>query len=244
MKNKIIHGNCLDAMKEMANNSFEAVITSPPYNMNLRINGNRYVSRQLIKEISTKYEDFSDNMKMDDFYLFNKSVLSECLRLSDLVFYNIQILTGNKPAFFRLMGDYHHKIKELIIWDKGVAQPAIGKKIMNSQFELLLVLQNSRPMSRSFETARFERGVLSNLWKIKRGKKALKSHGASFPVELVDEIIKNFIEPGSTILDPFIGTGTVAESCLKNNCSFVGIDLSEDYCNFARNRIETLNLDK
>lgn len=111
-------GNCLDRLKEIPDNSVDLVLTSPPYNMNLRIRNGKYCSRQIVKEISTKYKSFDDNLPMDDYFEFNKSVINECLRVSDLVFFNIQMLTGNKPALFRLMGEFSNNIKEMIVWDK------------------------------------------------------------------------------------------------------------------------------
>lgn len=111
-------GNCLDRLKEIPDNSVDLVLTSPPYNMNLRIRNGKYCSRQIVKEISTKYKSFDDNLPMDDYFEFNKSVINECLRVSDLVFFNIQMLTENKPALFRLMGEFSNNIKEMIVWDK------------------------------------------------------------------------------------------------------------------------------
>ena len=142
---KLMQGDCLERMKEIPDGSVDMVLTSPPYNMNLRISGGKYISRQIVKEISTKYESFSDNLPIDEYFEFNKSVVSECLRISDLVFYNVQILTGNKPALFKLLGEFSENVKELIVWDKVNAQPAICNGVMNSQFEVLIVLQMSAP---------------------------------------------------------------------------------------------------
>jgi len=230
-------GDCLTEMKAISSNSVDAVITSPPYNMNLRIRNGVYCSRQIVKELTTKYEDFSDNLPMDEYFEFNKKVLNECLRVSDLVFYNVQFLTGNKPALFQLMGEFSHKIKEFIIWDKVNAQPAIGNGVLNSRFEVLLVLQNSKPNSRAFSNPKFDRGTLQNLWQIKRGKKAHKSHGATFPQELTDKIIQNFTSEKDIILDPFMGTGTTGLSCKAMNRDFIGIELSENYYEIAKQSI-------
>lgn len=231
-------GDCLEVMKSIPDNSVDLVLTSPPYNMNLRIRNGKYCSRQIVKEISTKYASFDDNLPMDEYFEFNKNVLSECLRISDLVFFNVQILTGNKPALFKLMGEFHDKIKELIVWDKLNAQPAIGKNVMNSQFEILLVLQNSKPESRAFSSAQFDRGTLSNLWGIKRGKKVDKNHGAVFPLELAEKVIANFSKPGQVVLDPFLGTGTTGVAAKLLDRSFIGIELDRDYFEVARDRID------
>lgn len=236
-KVQLIQGDCLEQMKDIPDNSVDIVCTSPPYNMNLRIRNGKYCSRQIVKEISTKYQSFDDNLSMEDYFEFNKNVLTECLRVSDLVFYNVQFLTGNKPALFRLMGEFHTKMKEFIVWDKINAQPAIGNGVMNSQFEVILVLQNSKPESRAFESSQFARGTLSNLWNIKRGKKAHPSHGATFPVELPKKIIGNFCIENGTVLDPFMGTGTTGMAAKELGRSFVGIEMDEEYFKIAEERI-------
>jgi site-specific DNA-methyltransferase (adenine-specific) len=232
-----MQGDCLEKMKEIPDGSVDMIFTSPPYNMNLRIRNGKYCSRQIVKEISTKYTSFDDNLPMDDYFIFNKNVLSECLRISDLVFYNVQFLTGNKPALFRLIGEFHNKIKEFIIWDKVNAQPAIGQGVMNSQFEVIIVLQNSSPESRAFKNCEFKRGELSNLWSIKRGKKYSKNHGATFPVELAEKVIRNFSSPDDVILDPFMGLGTTGVEARNLGRSFIGIELDEIYFNIAKDRI-------
>jgi site-specific DNA-methyltransferase (adenine-specific) len=233
----LMQGDCLDRMKEIPDGSVDMVLTSPPYNMNLRIRNGKYCSRQIVKEISTKYKAFDDNLSIVDYFEFNKNVINECLRVSDLVFYNIQMLTGNKPALFMLMGEFSDKIKELIVWDKVNAQPAIGAGVMNSQYELIIVFQNSKPESRSFKNCNFKRGCLSNLWNIKKGKKYSKDHGAVFPVELAEKIINNFSKTGNIILDPFMGLVTTGVASKNLNRNFIGIELDADYFKIAQDRI-------
>jgi len=172
MKNKIINGNCLDVMKDMPDKSIDLVFTSPPYNMNLRIRNGKHCSRQIVKELSTKYSDYSDNLTMEDYYNFNKNIILELLRVSKIVFYNIQFLTGNKSALYKIIGEFSDNIKEFIIWDKINAEPAIGAGVLNSRFEVILVLSSKEDaISRKFIKYNFNRGELQNLLTIKRGKK-------------------------------------------------------------------------
>lgn len=233
----LILGNCLDVLKQMPDNSIDCVVTSPPYNMNLRIRNGKYCSRQIVKEISTKYEGYDDNLPMSEYFEFNKQVVSELLRVSDLVFYNVQFLTGNKPALFKLLGEFSEKVKEFIVWDKINAQPAMGEGVLNSRFEAVIVFQNSAPESRKFETAQFGRGTMQNLWQIKRGKKIDGSHGAVFPLELAEVIVANFTKETSTVLDPFLGTGTTGLACKNLGRNFVGIEMLPKYYEIAEKRI-------
>ena len=83
--------------------------------MNLRIRNGQYCSRQIVKEFSTKYEEFDDNLPIDEFYNFHSKVIKELLRVSELIFYNIQIVTGSKRAFFKIIGEYSDFLKDIII---------------------------------------------------------------------------------------------------------------------------------
>ena len=74
---KIYNESCLETLKKIPDNFIDLVITSPPYNMNLRIRKGEYCSRQIVKEISTKYEGFSDNLPIEEYYEFHSKVLKE-----------------------------------------------------------------------------------------------------------------------------------------------------------------------
>lgn len=236
---KLLQGNCIDQMKNIPADSVDMVFTSPPYNMNLRIRNGKYCSRQIVKEMTTKYKNYDDNLPVSEYLAFNKSVIDEALRISPLVFYNVQFLTGNKVALFTLIGQYADKLKDIIVWDKVNAEPAIGEGVMNSQFEVILVFDRNNAISRKFDAAQFGRGTLSNVWTIKRGAKIDPSHGAVFPLELVSKAISAFCPAGGTVLDPFMGTGTTGVACLQSGRSFIGIELDSDYFAFATERMNS-----
>lgn len=102
--NKTYNEPNLETLKRIPDNSIDLVLTSPPYNMNLRIRNGKYCSRQITKEFSTKYEGFDDNLPIDEFYNLHSSIIRELLRTSSIIFYNIQIVTGSKRAFFKIIG--------------------------------------------------------------------------------------------------------------------------------------------
>ena len=158
-------------MSRMDDGSVDCVITSPPYNMNLRIRNGEYCSRQIVKELSTKYSSFDDNLPINEYNEFHTNVLKELLRVSKVVFYNIQIVTGSKRSIFKMIGDFNDQLKDIIVWDKGVAQPAMQKQVLNRRTELILIFETDYPISRQYRYANFERGKLNDIWEIKRGKK-------------------------------------------------------------------------
>ena len=239
--NKIYNESCLETLKKIPDNFIDLVITSPPYNMNLRIRKGEYCSRQIVKEISTKYEGFADNMPIDDYYEFHSEVLRELLRVSNLVFYVIQVVTGSKRSIFKMVGEFSDNLKDIIIWDKKYAEPAIQKQVMNRRTEFILVFENDYPISRQFRSAPFKRGSLNDIWQIDRnrnnGKSKDKSHGATFPEKLVATIIENFSKKGDKIYDPFLGTGTTAIVAKKMKRKFIGSEILKDYCKIAKRKL-------
>ena len=241
--NHIYNESCLVTLKRIKDNSINTVITSPPYNMNLRIRNGRYCSRQIVKELTTKYDDFDDNLDINEYNKFHSQVLSELLRVSGLVFYNIQLLTGNKRSVFKMIGDYSDYLKDIIIWDKGHAEPSIQAGVLNKRTEFILVFEKENSISRKFKTAQFKRGTLEDLWLIQRENNNLSSHKAIFPEKFVYKILSNFTNEKDIIYDPFIGTGSTAIVCKKMNRYFLGSEINENYVNVALQRLLTEKLE-
>ena len=237
------HESCIDTLNKMIqdNQKVDLVVTSPPYNMNLRIRNGKYCSRQIVKEFSTKYEGFDDNMPIEEYYAFHLKVLRELLRTSGLIFYNIQIVTGSKRAIFKIIGELSDYLKDIIVWDKGYAQPAMAERVLNRRTELILVFDAKNAISRQFEQVNFNRGTLDDIWQIKRGRKITDTHSAVFPEELVKTIIDNFSSEGDLVYDPFMGTGTTAYVAKALGRNFLGSELTEKYFEIANRRLEVFD---
>jgi len=236
--NKVFNENCLETLKRFEDNSIDLVVTSPPYNMNLRIRNGSYCSRQIVKEFSTKYEGFDDNLPIDEFYELHSNIIRELLRVSGIIFYNIQIVTGSKRAFFKIIGEFSEQLKDIVIWDKGVSQPSMSPGVLNRQSELILIFEKENAISRKFSKYNFNRGTLGDIWNISRGRKVDKSHGAVFPEKLVSTILENFSNEGDIIYDPFMGSGTTGVVSKKLNRKWLGSELSPNYCELIQKRID------
>jgi len=63
-------------------------------------------------------------------------------------------------------------------------------------------------------------------------------HPAQFPYAVVERIVEACSRPGDLIVDPFLGSGTVAEVALRCGRPFLGIEIDKSYIDIARNRIE------
>jgi DNA modification methylase len=65
-------------------------------------------------------------------------------------------------------------------------------------------------------------------------------HPCQFPLELAERCILALTNPGDTVLDPFVGTGTTALAAAKHGRPAIGIDLYDDYLGIARERYDKL----
>ena len=238
---KLVNDNCLNTLQGMIDNGekVDAIITSPPYNMCLRIHSGKYMSRWGWKgnvgSFSAKYEGYRDDLPMEEYFKFQDEFITKALQVTDLMFYNIQMITGNKVALLQLMGKYAEKIKEIIIWNKGYGQPAMQTGVLNSQYEFIIVFQNSKPYNRSFDYSGFDRGTETNVWDIKREKNKLIKAG--FPKDLIKRILNDFIPKGSLVLDPFMGSGTTGVVCNELGYDFIGVEMDKDMFEKAEERI-------
>ena len=58
------------------------------------------------------------------------------------------------------------------------------------------------------------------------------------PIKPIQQLIKWFTEPKAIVLDPFMGSGTTAEACLKLDRRFLGIELSRKFVDMGTKRIK------
>lgn len=235
--NSVIQGDCLEVMKGIPDKSVDMILTSPPYNMRLRIRNGKYTEREKSEHFSKKYKYFDDALPMNEFFDFHSKCIDEMLRISKITIYNFQIVTGSKEAFFRIIGKYSNNIKDIIIWDKGFGQPAMNEKVLNSAYEMLLILEDGNIAGRKITNAYFERGEMQNILRIGRGKKISDIHSACFPTELAEKIINNFSREEDIILDPFAGSGTTGVACKNLNRNYILIEKEPEYINIINKRL-------
>lgn len=72
----------------------------------------------------------------------------------------------------------------------------------------------------------------------KQEKGEYNSHLSVKPVALISHLIKLFTKEDAIVLDPFMGSGTTAVSCLQCNRRFIGFDINQEYISIANQRLE------
>jgi DNA modification methylase len=63
-------------------------------------------------------------------------------------------------------------------------------------------------------------------------------HPARFPVKFARELVAAYANPGMTVLDPFLGSGTTGVAAVQHGCDFIGVELEPRYFDIACRRIE------
>jgi adenine-specific DNA-methyltransferase len=90
----------------------------------------------------------------------------------------------------------------------------------------------------------------SDVWQIakvtsgaNRSSSERTPHPAQFPMDLIDRLVKGFSNPSDLLLDPFMGSGTTAESAIRQDRYVIGFELRKDYCLQIKERLSFVEND-
>ncbi len=88
----------------------------------------------------------------------------------------------------------------------------------------------------------------NNIWRYNVGynvstkDKDAFNHPAIFPEQLAHDHIISWSNPGDLVLDPFMGSGTVAKMAQETGRKYLGFDLSPEYVEIAKRRVQTARI--
>lgn len=237
---KLIQDDVLTT-KEVEENSIDLIVTSPPYNVDIKYNShNDQISYQ-------KYLEFS-NKWMTQCFKWLKEDGRFCLNIP---------LDKNKGGQQSMGADLTEIAKEVgfkyhstIIWNEGniSRRTAWGSWLSASSpyviapVELIIVLYKKEwkktSGSRKSDISKREFMEWTNgLWTFSGESKRRIGHPAPFPIELPHRCIKLFSFIGDTVLDPFVGSGTTLIAAYLNKRKSIGIDIDQEYCKLAKKRL-------
>ena len=219
--NKIHNIDCFEGMGLLDDNSIDYHFTSPPYG----------------RKRNDKYKFYDDTV--DWFELINNTIKESIRILKDdgFLFLNIQKNYYNKKDYYKILGLWSDYIVETIVWGKNNPMPASGLNITNS-YEVFIVISPSKKPLKSKNT--YTKNMF--ITNVNSNNKYKKEHKAVMNLEASDYIFSNFIKKDALVLDCFAGVGTTFVSCLKNNNSFIGYELSEEYAEIGNKRIEDMKI--
>ncbi len=232
--NKVICGDVLDVLKAMPSDSVDLGITSPPYNKKGKNKG------WLVDKVV--YSDYGDNMDESDYQRWQIDVLNELYRIikeGGSFFYNHKLRWERGKMIHPLewISKTRWVVRQEIIWNRKIAGNIRGWRFWQVD-ERIYWLYKPKGDNLIGEELKPQHAKLSSVWEI-RPEQGLKEHPAPFPIELPTRIILSILDDKrGVVIDPFCGTGTTLVSAKLLGHDYIGIDISKDYVELAKARLE------
>jgi len=248
-------GDCLDVMQDIPDGSVDLTVTSPPYDNLRTYNGNNeqwgeHVWRAVIADLYRLTADggvvvwvvADATIKGSETGTSFKQALwaMECgFRLHDTMIYG-------KSTYMPLTHNrYEQSFEYMFVFSKR--RPNAFNPIMvdcetrgtfrNRKMHKSGIDPKSASRKREEVTKVNARKQSPNIFFYNVGKNARTLHTAPFPIQLATDHILSWSNPGDTVLDPFLGSGTTGVAAANTGRKFIGIEMDPDYFAIASKRI-------
>jgi modification methylase len=232
-QNKIICGDTIEVLKELPTGSIDLIVTSPPYNLRNSTGngmkdgrGGKWSNAALLDG----YTHHNDNMPHDEYVEWQRNCLEEMLRVipdDGAIFYNHKWRVQKGLIQDRQDIVMGFPVRQIIIW-KRQGGINFNPGYFLPTYEVIYLIAKKK-----FKLAP-KANAIGDVWEI--GQDGKNIHPAPFPLELATRCIQS--TESKIVLDPFIGSGTTAVAAKNLGRIFVGIDISPEYCELARQRID------
>jgi site-specific DNA-methyltransferase (adenine-specific) len=263
--NEFITGNNIDVLNAMPEASIDLIVTSPPYGDMRSYNGYTFDYKatghamyRVLKNggvcvwvVNDKVINGSKSLTS-----FKTAIhfVDECgFRLHDTMIWH----KGGLPS----SGNRYNQIFEyMLVFSKGnpkafnpiMVKSGYSGRILNPVIESIrgaYLEEKSNAVSlRKKKTVVNPTKVDDNVWRILTGHGRLTdddiayNHPAIFPEELAKRHIISWSNKGDIVLDPFSGSGTTCKMAYLLQRQYIGIDISEEYNQIARQRLAMCNM--
>lgn len=244
MSNPVIIGNaelwlgdCREILPTLGNRSVNWCVTSPPYNLHKEHHTSPNAATAANAAMSAKYAEwYSDEMNEAEYQAGQKWLVAELLRVcTDSVFYNHRIRYAwharNKDA--PPCKAYHpiHWLSEFplwceVVWDRCGGSTPTGR--YQQGHELIYQIGRPRRVQKSLG--------MTDVWRIAADSGS--GHVCAFPPRLVENCLSPHAIDGESVIDPYMGSGTVGAVAQSLGLSFIGIEREPKYFDIACRRIE------
>ena len=247
-------GDCLEVMKYLQINSIDLTITSPPYDNLRTYNGYSFDFESIAKELYRVTKNGGIVVWVVGDATINGSEtgtsFKQALYFKEMGFNLHDTMIWEKPNFSNPSVNRYHQIFEyMFIFSKG--KPKIFNPILDVKNKYgVCVGKNTRRLANGNlievkkNTPR-EYGMRRNIWKMNTVGQDMMCkkppHPAMFPEKLVHDHIISWSNEGDTVLDCFLGSGTTGKVAKQLNRKFIGIEISSEYLEIAKNRINNIN---
>jgi len=216
---KLLHGDCLELMKDIPDKSVDLILTDPPYRTTSR-GSSGGTGGMLKEEINKKGMVFQHNtIQFSEWLPKLYSIIKEQGHL--------YVMVNNKNLSKMLVGveKAGFKIFKTLIWAKN--SPITNMYYMDSHEYIIFC--------RKGKAKRINNCGTKSVLNVDNPRN--KVHPTEKPVELMEILINNSTLEGQTVFDPFMGSGSTGVACMNTNRNFIGIELDDKYFDIAKRRI-------
>jgi modification methylase len=241
---QVLCGDFLTVMRDFAPGSFDAVITSPPYNLGGSPwphlghwkPGDSPGGKSKWRNGSdgsggVTYGVHDDRMPWGEYVKWQRDCIDAMWRtLTDkgAIFYNHKprVIGGRLWMPTELLPPAV-TLRQIVVWARpGGMNFNPTAFVPTHEWIMILAKDGWRLKSKAVSG-------LGDVWKMKPDR---NPHPAPFPLELPRRILD--ATNAQRVLDPFCGSGTTGVACAELGRDFVGIELDPGYCEIARRRID------
>lgn len=242
-------GDCLEVMKTLPSGSIDLTVTSPPYDNLRTYNGYTFDFENIAKELYRVTKDGGVVVWVVGDATVNGSETGtsfrQALHFKDIGFNLHDTMIYEKDAIaFPDKNRYQQSFEYMFVLSKGKPKTlnlisdrknvSFGRKVTGTD-------RNADGTTRKascFGNAIKEFGIRWNIWRISSTKGNLKTgHPAMFPESLVHDHIVSWSNKNDTVLDCFMGSGTTGKVAKQLSRNFIGIEISSQYLEIAKERI-------
>ena len=225
----LIHGDCLQKMKEIPDGSIPLILCDPPYNLAQYSTGNM--------KFEWRTEINNDVAKWDLKELAPTQFLEE--------FKRILSPTGNIFIFtsYNMLGKWHEVFDsefdtfQFMVWHKTNPVPNVRKSSFLNSCELIVCMWNKGHtwnFSKQSEMHNFiETPICLGAERLKNPK-----HPTQKPVAVLKQIIAIASKENDIVLDMFMGVASTGVAARELNRRFIGIEIDETYFNAGERRMQ------
>jgi site-specific DNA-methyltransferase (adenine-specific) len=241
---RLYRGDSLEMLRRARSGSFDLIFADPPYFLS-----NNGMTCHAGKRVSVNKGMWDKAETFEFVHEFNIEWLKECRRL--LKPNGTIWITGTNHNIYSVgyaLQTLGYKILNDIAWYKINPPPNLSCRYFTHATETVLWARRDPSGRHTFHYEEMKvigdpnpGKQMQSLWRIPppgSREKRYGKHPTQKPEALLDRIVRASTNPGDVVLDPFCGSGTTGVAAVRLGRRFVGMDVSEEYLNVARQRIE------
>jgi DNA modification methylase len=251
---EIFNEDCLDYLKRQPNDSIKFTLTSPPYDNIRDYNGYSFPFEDIAQELwrATKFGGVVAWNVADATVKGSETGTSmrQALYFMSLGFrlHDTMIYAKKNPMPAGVSSKRYHQAWEYIFILSKDAPETFNPIMVKAKFGHLDANMKHRGTDGKTEykkTKRNEYTKVRNIFEYSIGggistkDKVAFEHPAIMPEQLAQDMIATWTNEGDTVFDPFTGAGTTAKMCFLLGRKFQGTEISSEYCNIIRRRLDT-----